>query len=103
MQVGTVFDLLFMRDLSHLLTYCSREFQHFDVLPFDPMNVANKVLADLIASGDSFIGGKIPDATPLHENGDKKTYEVWAKFKCSVNEILETKKIKVKLLVVVPE
>ena len=54
-QVETVFDLLFMRDLSHLLTYCSKEFQRFDVLPFHPMNVANKVLADLITSGDSFI------------------------------------------------
>ena len=76
-----------MRDLSHLLTYCSNEFQRFDVFPFDAMNVANKVLADLIASGDSFIGGKIPDAIPLHENSDKKTYKVWGKFKFSVNEI----------------
>ena len=109
-QVEAVFDLLFMRDVSHLLTYCSKESQRFDVLPFDPMNVANKVLANLIASGDSFIGGKIPDSIPLHE---KKTYEVWGKCKCPVNKILETKKLRVRnyrchlkeieLLVVVPE
>ena len=81
MQGETVFDLLFMRDLCHLLTYCSKEFQRFDVLPFDPMNVANKVLAYLIASGDSFISGQIPDAIPLRENSVKKTYAAWAKFK----------------------
>ena len=92
MQVETVFYLLFMWDLSHLLTPCSKEFQRFDALPFHPMNVANKVLDGLIASGDLFIGGKIPDAIPLHEDSNKKTYEVWGKFKCSVNEILETQK-----------
>ena len=42
--VETVLDLIFMRDLSHLLTYCSNEFQRFDVLPFYPMDVAEKVL-----------------------------------------------------------
>ena len=41
------------------------------------MNVANKVLADLIASDDSFLGGNIPDDIPLHGNSDKKTYEMW--------------------------
>ena len=37
--VETVLDLIFMRDLSHLLTYCSKELQRFDVLPFYQMDV----------------------------------------------------------------
>ena len=31
-QFETILDLLFMRDLSYLLTYCPKEFQRFDVL-----------------------------------------------------------------------
>ncbi len=39
MQYENIFDLLFMRDLSHILKYSSKEFQWFDVLLFYPMNV----------------------------------------------------------------
>ena len=53
-----------MRDLSHLLIYCSKEFQRFDILPFYPMRIAGKIL---ISSGDSFKSGKISKAIDLHE------------------------------------
>ena len=39
-QYEQVFDLLFIRDLSHLLMHTSKEFQRFDVLPFYPVNVS---------------------------------------------------------------
>ena len=66
--VESVLDLIFMRDLSHLLTYCSMEFQRFDVLPFYPMNIAEQVLSLLITSSESFNKGEIPEKIPLHTN-----------------------------------
>ena len=83
-----------MCDLSHLLTYCSKEFQRFDVLPFYPMNVADKVLLYLIAAGDSFKEGKIPDPIHLHVDSKQKEYVVWETFNNSAREILEKQKFE---------
>ena len=93
-QVQKVIDSLFMCDLSHLLTYRSKEFQRFDVLPFYPMNVADKVLSYLIAAGDSFKEGKIPDPIHLHVDSKQKEYVVWETFNNSAREILEEQNFK---------
>ena len=94
--VETVLDLIFMRDLSHLLTYCSKEFQRFDVLPFYPMDVAEKFLSHITNSSESFYNGRIPEHIPLHTNAESKrpSYIVRQEFEVSVNEILETKSFK---------
>lgn len=46
-QLQTVLDLLFMKELSHLLTYTSKEFQRFDTLPHYIMHVYEKFKSNL--------------------------------------------------------
>ena len=101
--VETVLDLIFMRDLSHLLTYCSKEFQRFDGLPFYPMDVAEKFLSHIINSSESFYNGRIPEHIPLHTNAESKrpSYIVWQEFEVSVNEILETVVQKCRVIVTI--
>ena len=92
-QYEKVFDLLFMRDISHLLMHSSKEFQRFDVLPFYPMNVGEQLLSALISFAESFTEGVIPEAFPLHLHGNK-TCVVWETFKSVTQKILESGEFK---------
>ena len=42
-QVELVVDLLFMMDLSHLMTFCSKELQRFDVVSFYAISVVDRL------------------------------------------------------------
>ena len=53
-QLELVVDLLFMMDLSHLLTFISKEFQRFDVLPFYAMKMYWELKHHLNVARDSF-------------------------------------------------
>ena len=42
-QAVTVVDLLFMKEISQVMTFCSKSLQRFDVLPFEVMSDMNKL------------------------------------------------------------
>lgn len=87
-QLELVIDLLFMTDLSHLLTFVSKEFQRFDVLPFHAMNMYWQLMRHLGAARDSFNSLKVPALVPLHESGTK--YVVWQALDSGVKGIIES-------------
>ena len=87
-QLELVVDLLFMMDLSHLLTFISKEFQRFDVLPFYAMKMYWELKHHLNVARDSFNSMKIPDKTSLRAHG--KSYVVWQTLENGVKAIIET-------------
>ena len=46
-QAQTVIDLLFMSNLCKLMTICSKLFQRFDVLPFEPYEAFQNLMKNL--------------------------------------------------------
>ena len=88
-QIEFVFDLLFIRDLSHLLTFCSKEFQRFDVMPFYSKAVYEKLKCQLESAQKAFNIRQIPHAICVQGNDQMKTY-VWKNFSNGVKSIIES-------------
>ena len=89
-QLDLVVNLLFMKDLSHLLTYSSKEFQRFDVLPHYTMDVYYTLKKQLHAARNSFKANKIPEPIHLHKSENAQSYSVWKEFGDSIDSILNT-------------
>ena len=47
-QGETLIDLLFMKEISQLVTFCSKSFQQFDVLPFYVISVLIDLKCNII-------------------------------------------------------
>ena len=89
-QLELVLDLLFMAEVSHLFTFCSKAFQRFDVVSFRSMNVYFKLKLQLSSARDSFNSLKVPDAIHLEKTEHHKAYVVWKTFENSVKTIKES-------------
>ena len=76
-QLELVVDLLFMMDLSHLLTFCSKELQRFNVVPFYAMSVVDRLKCQLNNARDAFNSLKTPEFIHLHQTEHNKEYVVW--------------------------
>ena len=97
-QAHTVTDLLFMNELSNIMTLCSKSFQKFDVLPFEPFHAFNNLIKKLEHAKDCFENDRSPSINSTDSNSD--TQWNWGFFKKSVEEICESQTFKgVKLLV----
>ena len=98
-QLELVVNLLFMTDLSHLLTFCSKEFQRFNVLPFYAMMQYFKLKENLISAKSSFNLLRLPEPIPLHKTDHNSSYTVWETFGNSLKMITDSQSFQnVKLL-----
>lgn len=99
-QLELVVNLLFMADISHLITFCSKEFQRFDVLPFHAMNMYFELKQNLHLARNSFCSSTVPRPIHLHKTEHQNSYSVWQSFGNCVNLIIETQAFQnVRLLV----
>ena len=89
-QVELVVDLLFMTDLSHLLMFCSKEFQRFNVLPFYAITVYKDLRRQLISARDSLNRSQAPQPVPLPETDYSKPYTVWNSFANYIRSVTES-------------
>ena len=53
-QAVTVVDLLYMKEISQVMTFCSKSLQRFDVLPFEVMSDMNKLKKRLFDAKEAF-------------------------------------------------
>ena len=53
-QAVTVVDLLFMKEISQVITFCSKSLQRFDVLSFEVMSDMNKLKKRLFDAKEAF-------------------------------------------------
>ena len=65
-------DMLFMKEISQIMTFCSMSLQRFDVLPFVVMSDINKLKLRLNAAKEAFMKGKTPEVIDI---GDYKLWE----------------------------
>lgn len=99
LQIQLVVDLLFMSELSHLLTITSKEFQRFDVLPFHTMHKYILLKKHLYAARESFVEQKPPVVINFKKSDHFQAYSVWKKFNYNIQIIIETQEFdNVKLL-----
>ena len=63
--------MLFMKEMGHIMTLCSKSQQRFDVLPFVDINDINRLKQRLNAAKKSFELGKQPDVFVIND------YKVW--------------------------
>ena len=66
-QASLILNLSFMREISHLLTRCSKEFQRFDVLPYHNMLHYETLIKRLNKANLSFKSSEIPSVEPLSD------------------------------------
>ena len=98
-QLQLVADLLFMADLSHLLTITSKEFQRFDVLSFHAMNKYFKLKNYLHSARTSFVELNSPSVIHFKKSYFHQAYSVWKSFGEHINTIISTQTFEnVKLL-----
>ena len=99
-QLELVIDLLFMAELSHLITFCSKEFQRFDVLPFHAMNTYLKLNKHLYSARQAFSESKVPKVVYFHKTEKLESYSVRHNFGIHVDSVIETQSFgNAKLLV----
>ena len=89
-QLQTVVDLLFMVEISHLVTLCSKEFQRFDVLPFHAMTKYYKLKNYLHLARNSFVTKQIPSIIHFEKSDHHTEYSVWKSFEEHINSIINT-------------
>ena len=89
-QVELVVDLLFMMDLSHLLTFCSKELQRFDVVSFYAISVVDRLKCQLNNARNAFNSSKTPEFITLHKTEHNKEYVVWEALDNGVKNIIES-------------
>ena len=92
-QTKTVMDLLFMNEVSQLMTLCSKQFQCFDVLPFETMHAFNCLIKNLHVARESFLGKKPPKTIKI-VFPSSKTLNCWEFFQLSTNKICESQTFK---------
>ena len=92
-QTKTVMDLLFMNEVSQLMTLCSKQFQCFDVLPFEAMHAFNCLIKNLHVARESFLGKKPPKTIKI-VFPSSKTLNCWEFFQLSTNKICESQTFK---------
>ena len=92
-QAKTVTDLLFMNEVSQLMTFCSKSFQRFDNLPFETLHAYEHLCSHLLQAQKSFEKQKIPDTVKImHPNS--KVHNLWELFKTSVQTICDSQTFK---------
>ena len=89
----TVMYLLFMYEISQLMTLCSKQFQRFDVLPFEAMHAFNCLIKNLHVARESFLGKKPPKTIKI-VFPSSKTLNCWEFFQLSTNKICESQTFK---------
>ena len=89
-QLELVVDLLFMMDLSHLFTFCSKELQRFNVVPFYAMIVVDRLKRQLNDARDAFNSFQTPEQIHLHKTEHNKEYVVWKALKDGCDNIMKT-------------
>lgn len=87
-QAETVTDLVFMKELSQLITFSSKSLQKFDVLPFEIMKIINCLKKDLQDAKDAFEKDEIPSTTAVQD------YKLWSFFKSFIQTLLEFQTFK---------
>ena len=98
-QAKTVTDLLFMQEISQLMTLCSKNFQNFDVLPFEVVKGYSQLFESLSKARDAFKEKKAPDSFMISSE-KMAEYSVWKLFKESIQEIIDSQTFHgVKLLI----
>ena len=53
-QATTIIDLLFMKEISQIMTICSKSLQRFDVLPFEAMADIHAFKTNIHSAKESF-------------------------------------------------
>ena len=93
-QATTVIDLLFMKEISQLMTICSKSLQRFDVLPFEAIADIDALKTKIHIAKEAFENNKIPNVIDLND------YKLWDFFNSSIQNICENQKFQgVELLV----
>ena len=87
-QVTFILNLVFMREISHLLTIISKSSQKFDTLPFSAMNHFNKLKSSLTRAKEKFEIGEPPEFELLKETPHHKVFNLWEDFKVCVDRVL---------------
>ena len=88
-QAKTVCDLLFMNEVSQLMTFCSKSFQKFDTLPFETMHAYEHLTHHLIQAKESL--SKLTAPKPIKIIfPNSQTYTVWELFGTSIRGICNT-------------
>ena len=64
-QVEMLTDLLFMKEIGQLVTFCSKHFQKFDVLPFYVISVLSDLKCNIIHAKLSFEKSGCPDLVKI--------------------------------------
>ena len=60
-QATTVIDLLFMKEISQLMTICSKSLQRFDVLPFEAITDIDALKTKIHITKEAFENNKLPN------------------------------------------
>ena len=81
-QVTFILNLVFMKEISHLLTIISKSSQKFDTLPFSAMNHFNKLKSSLTRAKEKF------EIELLKETPHHKAFNLWEDFKVCVDRVL---------------
>ena len=87
-QVTFILNLVFMREISHLLTIISKSSQKFNTLPFSAMNHFNKLKSSLTRAKEKFEIGEPPEIELLKETPHHKAFNLWEDFKVCVDRVL---------------
>ena len=93
-QASLILNLAFMREISHLLTRCSKEFQRFDCLPYHNMLHFEILIERLDKANTSFKRSEIPSIEPLSEVKRIKSHRLWHDFETCVKTLNLMKNFK---------
>ena len=87
-QTTFIVSLLFMREMSHLMTRYSKSSQKFDVLPFHGMNLYKQIIEKLLKARDDLNCGRCPEVEILEPTSHHKSFQLWHDFKECTEKIL---------------
>ena len=82
-QATTIIDLLFMKEISQIMTICSKSLQRFDVLSFEAMADIHAFKTNIHSAKESFQSSKIPNVIEISD------YKLWDFFTSSIKDICE--------------
>ena len=88
-QASFVFHLIFIREISHLLTRFSKSSQKFDVLPFYGMTSYEKTIRLLTCARDSFKNNNAPKPEPIEIETKLSKFYLWEDFNNCTNTIIQ--------------
>ena len=100
-QGETLIDLLFMKEISQLVNFCSKSFQQFDVLPFYVVSVLSDIKCNIIRAKLSVESGCPENVKISFQNSPE--YVVWDLFNSSVQQICATQQFKYVPLLITEE